>query len=92
MSSLGEPLRAEVEILDINSDEATSLKTSVAAPETFQNAGLEYSSAMTGLQISLQKRADGRSYLRITNSRAINDPYVDLILEASWATGRIVRD
>ena len=56
MSALGEPLRAEIEILDINTDEAASLKTSVASPEIFQTAGLEYSSAMTGLQITLQKR------------------------------------
>jgi pilus assembly protein FimV len=93
MSALGEPLRAEIEILDINADEAASLKSSVAQPETFRNAGLEYSaSAIAGMQITLKKRADGRSYLQVSNARAINDPYVDLILEVSWATGRIVRD
>lgn len=92
MSALGEPLRAEIEILDINADEAASLRASVAQPEAFRTAGLEYNAAMTGLQITLQKRADGRSYLRVSSSRAINDPYVDLVLEANWATGRIVRD
>jgi pilus assembly protein FimV len=92
LSALGEPLRAEIEILEINADEASSLKTSVASPDTFQTSGLEYNAAMSSLQITLQKREDGRSYLRISSSRPINDPYLDLILEASWATGRIVRD
>lgn len=92
LSALGEPLRAEIDIPDITADEADSLKTSVASPEAFQAAGVDYNPVMGGLQISLQKRADGRAYLRISSDRAINDPYVDLILEASWSSGRIVRD
>lgn len=91
-SALGEPLRAEIEILEINDDEASSLQPRVALPDTFRASGLEYSSALNGLQISLQKRPDGSSYLRLTNSRPVNDPYLDLILEASWSKGRIVRD
>jgi pilus assembly protein FimV len=92
LSALGEPLRAEIEILDINSEESSSLKASLAKPDAFRTAGLEYNSSLTGLQITLQQRGDGRSYLRLSNPRPINDPYVDLMLEASWSTGRIVRD
>lgn len=91
-SALGEPLRAEIDIPDINAGEAASLKVSVASPEAFRAAGLDYNPAMTSLQATLQKRPDGRAYLRLRSDRAINDPFVDMILEASWATGRIVRD
>jgi pilus assembly protein FimV len=92
LSALGEPLRAEIEILDINAEESSSLKASLARPEAFRVAGLEYNSSLSGLQITLQQRGDGRSYLRLSSPRPINDPYVDLMLEASWSTGRIVRD
>ena len=91
-SALGEPLRAEIDVPDINAEESASLKASVASPEAFRAAGLEYNPAMPGLQATLQKRADGRSFIRLSSDRAINDPFVDMILEASWATGRIVRD
>lgn len=91
-SALGEPLRAEVDILEISADEAGSLKTAVASPEAFKFAGLDYSAAVVGLQISLQKRADGRSYLRVSNNRPVTEPFVDLVLDTSWASGRIVRD
>ena len=91
-SALGEPLRAEVEVPEINADEAASLKASVALPEAFRAAGLDYNSAMASLQVSLQRRADGRAYIRISGDKAINDPFVDMILEARWASGRIVRD
>lgn len=91
-SALGEPLRAEIDIADITADEASSLKAGVASADTFKAAGLEYTAALTGLQINLQRRADGRAYLRLTSNRPVNDPFVDLILEASWASGRITRD
>ena len=91
-SALGEPLRAEIDVPDITAEEAASLKASVALPEAFRAAGLEYNPAMSGLQASLQRRPDGRAFLRLSSDRAINDPFVDMILEANWASGRIVRD
>lgn len=91
-SSLGQPIKAEVDILQINSEENASLQASVASPETFRAAGLSYSAIATNIVVSLQKRPDGSSYLRLTSTRPINEPFVDLIIEAKWASGRIVRD
>ncbi len=91
-SALGEALRAEIDIGDINAEEAASLKASVASPEAFRLAGLEYNPAIANLKATLHKRSDGRSYLQLSSARPINEPFVDLIVETSWATGRIVRD
>ncbi len=91
-SALGEALRAEIDILEISADETASLRVGVAPAEAFRAAGLEYSAAVVSVQVSLQKRPDGRSYLRLSSPRPITDPFVDLILEASWASGRVVRD
>lgn len=92
LSSLGEPLRAEIDVLDINAEEASSLRTSVANPNTYVSAGLDYNPAMSSLVASLQRRPDGRAYLRLSSSVNIGEPFVDLILETSWASGRIVRN
>ena len=91
-SALGEPLRAEIDIPDINAEEAASLRATVASPDAFKAAGLEYNPAVSRLQISLQRRPDGRSYLSLRSDRAVNDPFIDVILEANWSSGRIVRD
>ena len=91
-SALGEPLRAEIEVPDINAEEAATLRTAVALPEAFTAAGLEYNAALSSLQATLQRRGDGRAYIRLTSDRPINDPFVDMILETSWSSGRIVRD
>lgn len=91
-SALGEPLRAEIDIPDINAEEAASLQASVALPDAFRAAGLEYNPAMATLKATLERRPNGRSYIRLSGDRPINDPFVDMIVEARWASGRIVRD
>ena len=92
LSAIGEPLRAEIEVPDINADEAASLKASIANGDAFRAAGLEYNAVLNGAQLSLQRRANGSAYLRLTSDKPVNEPFVDLILETSWATGRVVRD
>lgn len=91
-SALGEPLNAEVDISDINADEAASLKAQVALPASFKSAGLDYSPVLTGLRMVLQKRPDGRSYLRLSSDRLVQEPFVDLILDVGWQSGRVVRN
>ncbi|MBN9408549.1 MAG: fimbrial protein FimV [Burkholderiales bacterium] len=91
-SVLGEPLRAEIDIPQINAEEAASLRVGVAPASAFAAAGFEFNPVVSTVQVSLQRRADGRHYLRLTGDRAINDPFVDLVIEANWISGRIVRD
>jgi len=91
-SALGEPLRAEIDVPDINSEEASSLRVGLASPDAFRAAGVDYGAALASVQVSLQRRADGRAYLRLTSTRPVTEPFVDLILEANWSSGRIVRD
>ncbi|MBK7001484.1 MAG: fimbrial protein FimV [Rhodoferax sp.] len=91
-SALGEPLRAEIDVSEITAEEASSLSTSVGRPEAFSKAGLEFNAIMASLEITLQRRTDGRAYLRLSSDRPVNDPFVDMIIEASWSSGRILRD
>ena len=59
-SSLGEALRAEIDVPSITPEEAATLKANPASPAAFVAAGLEYNAAMTGLQATLARRPDGR--------------------------------
>jgi pilus assembly protein FimV len=91
-SALGEPLRAEIEVLEITAEESTSLRVGLAAAGAFRAAGMDFNAALADLQVVLQRRSDGRAFLRLTGSRPVNEPFMDMILEANWASGRIVRD
>ena len=91
-SALGEPLRAQIEVVDMTAEEAASLKTAIASPDAFSSAGLAYNPAMSDVQVKLLKQADGRAVIELSSQRLVNDPFIDLLVEASWASGRIVRD
>ncbi len=91
-SALGEPLRADIDIPEITAEELASLRAVIASPDAFRAAGFDYNPAMGNIQITLQRRPDGRHFLRLSSSRPINDPFVDLILEATWSSGRVLRD
>ncbi len=90
-SALGEPLRAEIDLPQITPAEAETLKAATATPEVFRAQGMEYSPTMNNLQVQLQRRADGTAVLRLSSDRPVNDPFVDLVLDASWGSGRLVR-
>lgn len=92
LSALGEPLRAEIEISQITPDEAASLKTGIPNPAAFRAAGVEYNPALASASITLQQRPDGRSYLRLASDKIVTEPFLDLILEAQWSSGRLIRD
>ncbi len=91
-SSLGETLRAEIDVTSLTPEEAGNLKIRIAPPESYRSLGVEYNSVLPTTQAALLKRADGRPFLRLTSDRVVQEPFVDVILELSWSTGRLVRE
>lgn len=91
LSALGQPLRAEIDILNIDSDESATLKAGIASADAFRGAGMDYNPLLQNVTVSIVRRSDGRTVLQLASERPVNEPFVDLILETSWATGRILR-
>ena len=91
-SALGEALRAEIDVTNLTPEEAANLRVRIAPPDSYRAAGVEYNAVLPSTQATLQRRADGRSYLRITSDRSVQEPFVDVILELTWSTGRLVRE
>ncbi|MEO6747450.1 MAG: FimV/HubP family polar landmark protein [Caldimonas sp.] len=91
-SALGESLQAEIEITSMSAEEAANLRIRVAPPEAYRSANVEYNAVLPGTRATLQRRPDGRQFVRLTSDRGVQEPFVDVILEISWATGRLVRE
>ncbi len=91
-SALGEVLRAEIDITALTPEEASTLSVRVAGPEAYRAAGVEYNSVLAGTQAVLSRRADGRAYLRVQSDRVVQEPFLDVIIELTWSTGRLVRE
>jgi len=91
-SALGETLKAEIEVTSLTAEEAASLRLRVAGSDAYRAAGVEYNAVLAATQVQVQRRGDGKTVLRLTSERAVLEPFVDVILEASWASGRLVRE
>ncbi|MBH1986613.1 MAG: hypothetical protein I8H76_04785, partial [Burkholderiales bacterium] len=91
-SSLGEGLRAEIDVTSLTGEEGATLQVKVATPETYRAAGVDYNAVLSSTAITLQRRADGRPFLRITSDRPVQEPFVDVILDLNWSSGRLVRE
>lgn len=91
-SNLGETLRAEIDITSLTPAEAADLKVHVASPDAYRAAGVDYNVVLPSTHAALLRRADGRPFLRLTSDKVVQEPFVDVILELSWASGRLVRE
>lgn len=89
-SALGQPFKAEVELV-ASKNELPSLAVRMASPEAFARSGLTYTPALADVKVSIEKRGDGEPYVQLTSTTAIEEPFIDLMLELSWASGRITR-
>jgi pilus assembly protein FimV len=90
-SPLGQPLNAEIEIVALRPGEEEGLLARLAPMEAFAAAGIEPSSAIVGMRFTVERR-DGRRFLRLTTPQPVNDPFIELLVELQWATGKLVRE
>ena len=91
-SSLGEVLRAEIDITSMTAEEQANLRIRIAPPESYRAANVDYNPVLPSTRATLEKRPDGRLFVRLISERGVQEPFVDVILEVSWATGRLVRE
>jgi len=91
-SALGQPLAAEIEIVTTSSDDVASLKASIATREAFAQAGINYESVLSAVKASVELRSNGNPYIKLTSPQAVNDPFLMILMELSWSSGRILRE
>ncbi|ATQ75920.1 pilus assembly protein FimV [Massilia violaceinigra] len=92
LSSLGQPLNAEIELTSVANDEASGLTAKLAPAEAFRQANIDFNPALLSLRFSVEQRG-GRQFIKVTSSQPVNEPFVDMLLELNWgSSGRLVRE
>ncbi|MGD9788827.1 MAG: FimV/HubP family polar landmark protein [Sulfuricellaceae bacterium] len=92
LSNLGEPLRAEIEVLDAATVDLSTLKAQLASSDVFRQVGVERAPTLSSLHFEVEKKRSGGAVIKVTSSQSINDPFVDMLIELQWPTGRLVRE
>jgi len=90
-SFLNQPLDVRMRLLDATEDNLDSLTVAPASPADYERLGLMAESLSLRLDIRID-RSVSPPVVRVTSERPVTDPVVQLLVDARWANGRVLRE
>lgn len=91
-SALGHPLKAEISLAELGKNDKTTIVARMASVNEFKSAGLDYPYSLPKLTFEVDTRANGEVYLKLTSTQPVNEPFVSLLIELSWPSGKLLRE
>lgn len=91
-SGLGEPLKADIELLSVTPEELSSLVAVIASEDAYAAQGITRLSIHNNIKVEIAKNPDGSPILKLRSIKPISDPYLDMLIQVDWATGRLQRE
>lgn len=92
-SHLNEPLNAEIALKDLKGLEPSDVIVTVADQQAYEEAGLQPIGWLTSITFSVAKdEVGGRPVLTLKTKDAVKDPFIDLLIEVKWPSGRLLRE
>ncbi len=90
-SYLGQPLDISVRLLEADDAALDTLTVAPATPGDHERLGVPADALALGLEITVDRRVDPPQ-LRIRSRRNVNDPVVQVLVDARWSNGRVLRE
>lgn len=90
-SYLGQPLDVSVRLVEPEADATDSLTVASASPQDYDRLGIPANALGLGLEVTVDRRIDP-PLIRIRSSREVTDPVVQVLIDARWASGRVLRE
>jgi pilus assembly protein FimV len=91
-SALNQPFDAEIELISPTADELSGLKVGLASPDLYSRYGIDRPTYLSSFAFTVQRNRDGRANIKVTSNRSVTEPFVTILVEASWARGRLLRE
>jgi pilus assembly protein FimV len=92
MSGLGEPLKADIELLSVTPEELNSLIAAIASEEAYGIQGIEKPASHNTIKVDVAKNAAGAPILKLKSAQPISEPFLDMLIQVDWASGRLLRE
>jgi pilus assembly protein FimV len=90
-SALNQPFDAEIPISSESANDLTALDVDLASAATFAQFGLDRAQFLSDFSFEVVDRA-GSAIVLVKSSKPVVEPFVTLLLEISWAQGRLLRE
>ena len=91
-STLGEPLRAEIDLALKEDISESELEVGMAPEEAFEQSGALSESYLSDIRFSLVSESDSSKLIRILSDRPIEDPFLNFIVELRWPFGKTTKE
>lgn len=89
---LGQPLKAEIELVSVEKTDRSSITAKLASPDAFKSAGVDYPYSLPKLKFEAVNLNSPSPSIRITSAQPVNDPFVTLLIEVTWSSGKLLRE
>ncbi|WP_152224661.1 FimV/HubP family polar landmark protein [Pseudomonas sp. SCB32] len=91
-SALNQPLDAEIDLVEVRDLAQGEVIPKLASPEDFNKAGVDRQYFLTGLKFTPIIKPNGKSVIRVTSDRPVQEPYLNFLVEVLWPNGRVLRE
>ena len=91
-SALGHPLHAEISLAELGQYDKSQLNAKLASVNEFKSAGIDYPYSLPKLSFSFETQSNGVVYLKLLSTQPVNDPFVSILVELSWPSGKLLRE
>ena len=90
-SSLNQPLRGRIEILDLGTVAPADISVQLASPEDFNRFNVERNGFLLNLQLRVEETSNG-VFVIISTTQPVREPFLTFILDTRWSSGRILSE
>jgi len=92
LSALGQPLHVEIELIAVQKQDIGSMSARLGSSSAYEQSNLQLGAAgSAGIRVSVERRANGTSYVLVTSGQRVNEPFVNLLIELTSQSGQITR-
>ena len=90
-SALNQPFRADIPVTSESANDLSGLAVELASSSTFSQFGLDRAGFLANFRFEVIGQRSG-AVIRITSPDPVVEPFVTLLLEITWAQGRLLRE
>lgn len=91
-SFLNEPLKASVDLLNMEGLHEDEIRVRLATTEDFEKLGLDRAYFLTSITFEVVPNERGGAKILIRSEDPVLEPYLDFVVEARWPSGRLLRE
>ena len=91
-STLNQPLKAEIELVNVRDLEDNEILPGLASREEFLKAGVERIYFLSDVRFEVQRNENGKMVVELTTTKPVREPFLNFLVEVIWPSGRLLRE